>query len=146
MGANNGSTSGKKPACQWRRHKRHTFNLWVAKIPWKREWQPTPAFLPGESHGQRRLTGYSPRGCKESDTTKATWHIAQHNNVFLEVNWLIPVVINTRNISKYWKLHNQSEIKVLLKLLTSCTLRVWSILNFKTAFPFRGMLVVSSSS
>ena len=38
-------------------------------IPWRREWQPTPEFLPGESHGQRRLAGYSPWGHKESDTT-----------------------------------------------------------------------------
>ena len=34
------------------------------------EWQPTPAFLPGEFHGQRSLAGYSPRGHKESDMTK----------------------------------------------------------------------------
>ena len=40
---------------------------WVGKIPWRRAWQLTPVFLPGESHGQRSLTDYSPRGCKESD-------------------------------------------------------------------------------
>ena len=34
---------------------------------WRRKWQPTPVFLPGESHGQRSLAGYSPRGSKESD-------------------------------------------------------------------------------
>ena len=39
----------------------------VGKIPWRREWQPALVFLPGESHGQRNLTGYSPWGCKESD-------------------------------------------------------------------------------
>ena len=38
------------------------FNSWVGKIPWRRPWQPTPVFLPGESHGQRSLVGYSPRG------------------------------------------------------------------------------------
>ena len=43
---------------------------WVGKIPWRREWQPTPVFLPGEYHGQRSLVGYSPWGCKESDTTE----------------------------------------------------------------------------
>ena len=42
---------------------------WVGKIPWRRAWQPTPVFLPRESHGQRSLVGYSPRGRKESDTT-----------------------------------------------------------------------------
>ena len=46
------------------------FDLWVRKIPWRRKWQPTPVFLPGESHGQRSLVGYSPRGRKESDTTE----------------------------------------------------------------------------
>ena len=41
-------------------------------IPWRRKWQPTPVFLPGKSHGQRRLTGYSPQSCKELDATEAT--------------------------------------------------------------------------
>ena len=44
--------SGKEPACQCRRQKRHGFNLWVGKIPWRRAWKPTPVFLPGESHGR----------------------------------------------------------------------------------------------
>ena len=38
------------------------FYPWVGKIPWRRKWQPTPVFLPGKSHGQRRLEGYSPWG------------------------------------------------------------------------------------
>ena len=59
-----GGASGKEPACQCRRHKRCGFNPWVGKIPWKRAWQPTPVFLPGESHGQRSLAGYSPRIAK----------------------------------------------------------------------------------
>ena len=50
--------------------KRHGFNPWVGKIPWRRAWQPTPVFLSGESHGQRSLAGYSPLGCRESDTTE----------------------------------------------------------------------------
>ena len=44
------------------------------KIPWRKKWQPTPVFLPGKSHGQRRLAGYSPWGHKESDMTEATSH------------------------------------------------------------------------
>ena len=40
--------------------KRHAFSPWVRKIPWRRAWPPTPVFLPGESHGQRTLTGYGP--------------------------------------------------------------------------------------
>ena len=41
----------------------------VGKIPWRRKWQPTPVFLPGESHGQRSLAGYSLWGRKEVNTT-----------------------------------------------------------------------------
>ena len=54
-----GGTSGKEPTCQCRRHRRHRFNPWVRKIPWRRRWHPTPVFLPGKSHGQRSLVGYS---------------------------------------------------------------------------------------
>ena len=43
---------------------------WVGKIPWRREWLPTPVFLPGEFHGQGSLAGYSPWGYKESGTTE----------------------------------------------------------------------------
>ena len=45
------------------------FSLWIGKIPWRRKWQPTPVFLPGESHGKRSLVGYIPWVCKESDMT-----------------------------------------------------------------------------
>ena len=45
---------------------------WVGKIPWRRAWQPTPVFLPGESLGQRSPEGYSPWGHKESDMTEVT--------------------------------------------------------------------------
>ena len=46
------------------------FDPWVGKIPWRRKWQPTPVFLPGESQKRRSLAGYSPWGCKESDMTE----------------------------------------------------------------------------
>ena len=49
-------------------------SLAVGKMPWRRAWQPTPVFLPGEAHGQRSLAGYSPQGHKESDTTEETEH------------------------------------------------------------------------
>ena len=54
--------SGKEFTWQCRRHKRCRFNSWDGKIPWRRRWQPTPLFLPGESHGQRSLVGYSSWG------------------------------------------------------------------------------------
>ena len=61
-----------RSTCQWRRHKSPEFNPWVRKIPQRRAWQPTPVFLPGESHGQRSLVGDSPWGYKELDTAEAT--------------------------------------------------------------------------
>ena len=65
-----GGISGKETTCQCRRLKGHVFDPWVRKIPLRRAWQPSPVFLPGESHGQRSLADYSPWGRKESDTTK----------------------------------------------------------------------------
>ena len=46
------------------------FHPWLRKIPWRRAWPPTPAFLPGESHGQRSQAGYCPKGRKELDMTE----------------------------------------------------------------------------
>ena len=46
------------------------FDPWVGKTPWRRNWHHTPVFLPGKSQKQRSLAGYSPRGCKEADTTE----------------------------------------------------------------------------
>ena len=53
---------------QCRRPKSLGLDPCVRRIPWRRKWQPTPVFLPEKSCGQRSLAGYSPRGCKESDT------------------------------------------------------------------------------
>ena len=50
--------------------KKHKFDPWVGKIPWRRKWLSTTVLLPGKSHGQRSLVGYSSWGRKESDTTK----------------------------------------------------------------------------
>ena len=50
--------------------KENGFNLWVRKIPWSRNLQPTPVFFPGKFHGQRSLAGYSPWGHEESNTTE----------------------------------------------------------------------------
>ena len=59
--------SGQESACRCRRL---GFDPWVQKIPWRRKWQPTPVFLPGKSHGQGSLEGYSSWGHKEPDTTE----------------------------------------------------------------------------
>ena len=51
------------------------------RSPWRRSWQPTPVFLPGESHGQKNLAGYSPWGHKESDTTE---QLSTHTDTSLQ--------------------------------------------------------------
>ena len=58
--ANPGWHIGKEPTCQCRRHRRGWFHPWVGKTPWRRKWQTSPVFLPGKSHEQRSLAGYSP--------------------------------------------------------------------------------------
>ena len=50
----------------------YEFDPWVRKIPWRRKWQPIPIFLPGESHGQKSLVGYSPWGHKRVGQYLAT--------------------------------------------------------------------------
>ena len=75
------SVGGREPACQCRRH---GFKPWVREIFWRKKWQPTPLFLPGESHGQRSLVGYSPWGHKESDmprwlTLSLFWYVIKHS-------------------------------------------------------------------
>ena len=51
---------------------RHGFNPSLGRFLWRRAWQPTPVFLPGESHGQRSLVAYSSWGHKGSGTTEMT--------------------------------------------------------------------------
>ena len=65
-----GGASGKEPTCQCRRYKRCGFDPRVGKIPWRRAWQPTPVFLPGESPWTEELA--TVRGVAELDTTEAT--------------------------------------------------------------------------
>ena len=67
-----GGASGKEPVCQCRRLQR--LGLISGSGSWRRKQQPTPVFLPGESHGQRSLAGYGRQDCKELDVRKVTQH------------------------------------------------------------------------
>ena len=67
-----GSTSGGEPACHCWRCKRCRFTPWVGKILWRRAWQPTPVFLPGEFYGQRSLVSYGSWGRKKLDVSEVT--------------------------------------------------------------------------
>ena len=88
MRASQGAPVVKNPSANTGRHKRQEFDPWVGKIPWRRTWQPTPIFLPGESHGQRSLVCYSLQGCKEMDKIKATKHT--HTHMHTEINRTVP--------------------------------------------------------
>ena len=67
MGGFPGGSDGKESACK--KCRRPGFNPWVGKIPWRRKWQPTPVFLPGESPWPEEPAGYSPLRRKELDKT-----------------------------------------------------------------------------
>ena len=89
----------KESACQCRRY---GFDSWVGKIPWRRKWQATPVFLPGESH---RQTGYSPWGCKESDMTK--W--LTHTRVYSAIEGLSEFVTKSSLTLFAWWQSSKSE-------------------------------------
>ena len=84
--------SCKEFACQCRRC---GFDRWVRKSSWRMKWQPTPVFLPGESHGQRSLVGYSPWGSRvrhdwASKQHKLEWHILSQwfsNWASIRITW-----------------------------------------------------------
>ena len=63
---------------------------WVGNSPWRRKWKPTPVFLSGEFHGQRRLVGYSPWDHKRFGHNLATKQQQQHPLLFI----LITIVFN----------------------------------------------------
>ena len=89
------------------------FEPWLGKIPWRREWLPTPVFLPGKSQGQRSLAGYNPWSRKESDTTEHvskrwtqkwklnTMYHEIHNSDFIEYP-MVHCVSGKRNKSAEW--------------------------------------------
>ena len=70
-------TSGNASTCQCSRRKRHGFNLCMGKIPWRRKWQPTPVFLPGKSHGRRRL------GLQSMASQRVSHWATEHTHIIL---------------------------------------------------------------
>ena len=79
--------------------RRPRFSLWIGKIPWRRKWQPTPVFLPEESHGQRSLIGYSPRGRKQSDMTERLhFHLGLTGLISLQFKGLSKSLLQRHNL------------------------------------------------
>ena len=92
---------GKDSPCQSKRHKRHGFDPWVRKIPWRRKWQHNPVLLPGKFHGHRSLAGYSPRGHKESDTTEHR-HTDSHCRSLCSLNTWSPLTCFYFTLCSRW--------------------------------------------
>ena len=73
--------------------------------PWRRKWQPTPVFLPGESHGRKSLRGYSPRGHKESDITERLDSLTRLPCVLLCLYPFCHIVNLSRTTFRIWMHH-----------------------------------------
>ena len=68
-------------------------------MPWRRAWQPAPVFLPGESHGQKSLVGYSPWARKESDTTEASEYTTTQCPMNSEETASVNIVLRVHSLS-----------------------------------------------
>ena len=126
----------KRICLRWRRLR---FDPWVRKMPWRREWLPTPVFLPGEFHGQRSLIGYIIHGVARSRTQLSnehtytpsannfspkvsTWFSSKRNSFFyflirntLPSCWVaVELSFTTKNLSNWFStLHSQPPLKRL---------------------------------
>ena len=88
-------------------------DLWVGKILWRRKWQPTPVFLPGEFHGQRILAGYSPWGHKESDRTE--WLSLTHLGKIGVLEFLrrVGLIVDIERVTSKWEWKPEEQMKLL---------------------------------
>ena len=95
------------------------FDPWVRKIPWRRTWQPSQVFLPGESHGQGSLVGYIPRGHKELDMTERLTDI--HSKFIWFGNVLLLIESSLGEKSRYFgKLGRREQGMKPGELLGAC--------------------------
>ena len=106
--------SSKESACQCSRRRRPGFDPWVRKMPWRRKWQLTPVFLPGESQGQRSLADYSPRGHKELEMTeraRACTHTHTHTHTHTQWAQVFqsPQQVDNNLLTKQRKLYNETH-------------------------------------
>ena len=83
-----GGANGKESACQCRRHKKLGFHPWV-ELPWRRAWQSTSVFWPGQSYGQRSLVGYSPQS--HTWVTHITHSLKKYLFSFLNATLVLPL-------------------------------------------------------
>ena len=77
------------------------FNHWVGKVPWRRAGQPTPVFLPGESHGQRSLAGYSPSVQLSHSVTSDSatpWTAARQASLSITNSWSLLKLMSIESV------------------------------------------------
>ena len=111
------------------RSRRHRFDPWVGKIPWRRKWQPIPVCLPGKSHWQRTWLVIQPMGCEESDTIKATVHRPVHVGMGKGIKFI-------RNVTTKWFLCSAGDFQFSVLDSFKVNTRQQAIKNFKNLPPF----------
>ena len=105
---------------------------WVGKIPWRRAWQPTPVLLPGESHGQRSLVGYSLWGCRELDTNERQTLTHIHNYLLCSNKCLINIFLIIFKV----KFNSKAIIcKSVYSFLSFCVASTWRHLFYYQFLP-----------
>ena len=114
--------SGEESTCKCRRCKRCRFDCWVRKIPWRRQWQPTPVFLPEKFHGQRSLVGYSPWGHKVRPHSAHRQHpLYGYTTFYASLHYLVNSWVVCRFwllwIMKLWTFERESLCKHIFLLL-----------------------------
>ena len=105
------------------RCRRPGFDPWVRKIPWRREWQPTPVLLPRKFHGWRSLVGYSPGGCKELDTTERLHSLLYECRFLATCTWVVVHGISQAGILEQVAIFFSRESSQLRVQADSCLLR-----------------------
>ena len=122
----------------WRRRERvclqcrgPRFNPWVRKIPWRREWQLTSVFLPGEFHGQKSLLGYSPGVTKSHTTEQLTLSLTSNIQTITNTDW------NRNTVSSWWHHWNQPGWRELIPWSSFSPLRDCLLVTSHKADPTR---------
>ena len=123
--------SGKESACQCGRCE---FDPCIEKIPWRRKWQSTSAFLPGKSHGKRSLAGCSPRGCKINGHNIATKHSTLHIYTHTHMLLLLRRFSRVRLCATHRR--QPTRLPVLPGILQARTLE-WVAISFSNAWEWK---------
>ena len=140
---------GKDSACNGRGP---SFDPWVKKIPWRRKWQPTPVFWPGEFHGQRRLAGYNPWGSRvRHDWGTNTFTLSLFHNIVQQSLPSTSKALSSSQAKTQYALNNlpspslspQPQTTTLQLSVCMNLTNVWQIMQYLS---FSGWLISSSNN